>query len=76
VDVRKLIAIRDEFAERYRKPEQRFVSLGFAEKNGKPILTVFVDHNYPRWGLPDEFHGIAVEARYSSPAKLAVGPVL
>ncbi len=73
---RELVAIRDEFARWYGKPEDRFVSVGFKHSPGGPRLSVLVNHNYSRWGLPTEFRGIPVESRYSAPAVLGVGPVL
>ncbi len=76
VDVRELITLRDAFAELYRKPAGRFVSLGFAQKGGKPCLRVLVDQRHSVAGLPHTFHGMAVDVRKSPPAMLAIGPAI
>jgi hypothetical protein len=73
---RELVAIRDEFAKCYGKPEERFVSVGFKHSSSGPRLSVLVNHDYSRWGLPTEFRGLPVDVRYSAPAVLGIGAVL
>jgi hypothetical protein len=75
VSTRELIPIREEFAKCYRKPAERFVSLGFYVKDGRPCLRVQLNRKYSRSGLPKTFHGLQVDVRYSPPAVLSVGAV-
>jgi hypothetical protein len=75
VSTRELIPIRDEFAKCYRRPVERFVSLGFSFEDGRPCLRVLLNRKYSRSGLPKTFHNIPVHVRYSPPAVLTIGAV-
>ena len=71
--IRDLISLRDEFTRQYRKPARRFVSVGFTLRKGSPRLSVLVNRKFKLAGLPKEYKGVPVDARYSPPARLAVG---
>jgi hypothetical protein len=71
----RLVELREEFARIYRRPVNRFVSLGFSMDGEEPRLNVFVDQRYNADDIPDRFQGIRIHIQESQGGVLAIGSV-